>query len=232
MRWWLASLGIAVATALASASVHAGVLPQPGVGDPHLQSVVYDATEVVSLHVQPGFAVTVRLGADERIETVTVGDAAAWQVQVDRRADAFVVKPNGFAAHTNLVVLTDQRTYSFTLSSEPAMSGVAPYLVSFTYALPLEPPPVASAEPAGSYKLGGARVLWPESVRDDGHFTSMTWPADVLLPAIYAEDRKGELSLINGVVRDGAYVIEGIHPRFVFVRGKSRATATREAARP
>lgn len=217
---------------LAATPSTAAVLPQAGVGDPHLQSVVYDATEVVSLHVQPGFAVIVRLAADERIETITVGDSAAWQVQVDRRADAFTVKPNGFAAHTNLIVLTDQRSYSFTLSSEPAISGVQPYLVSFTYALPSEPAPVASTEPAGSYKLGGARALWPASVRDDGRFTSMVWPADVLLPAIYTEDRKGDLALINGTVRDGAYVIEGVHRKFVFVRGKSRATATREEARP
>ena len=57
-------------------------------------------------------------------------------------------------------------------------------------------------------------------------------PPDVLLPAIYAEDRKGELALVNGVVRDGAYVIEGVHRKFVFVRGKSRASATREEAQP
>ena len=231
MRRRFSFAGIAAAI-LAASPAMASVLPQPGVGDPHLQSVMYDATEVVSLHIEPGFALTVRLAADERIETVTVGDAAAWQVQVDRRADTLVIKPNGFAGHTNLVVLTDQRSYTFTLSSEPAVSGVQPYVVSFIYALPIEPPPAASTEPAGSYKLAGARVLWPESVRDDGHFTSMVWPADVLLPAIYAEDRKGELALINGVVRDGAYVIEGVHRKFVFVRGKSRATATREEARP
>ena len=231
MRWRAAFIAWAAALLIGSPAT-AAVLPQPGVGDPHLQSVMYDATEVVSLHVEPGFAVIVRLAPDERIETVTVGDAAAWQVQVNRRADAFVVKPNGFAAHTNLVVLTDQRSYSFTLSSEQAISGVQPYMVSFIYALPSEPPPVARTEPAGSYKMGGARTLWPESVRDDGRFTSMVWPADVLLPAIYAEDRKGELALINGVVRDGAYVIEGVHRKFVFVRGKSRASATREDARP
>ena len=231
MRWRAAFIAWAAAL-LIGAPALAAVLPQPGVGDPHLQSVMYDATEVVSLHVEPGFAVIVRLAPDERIETVTVGDAAAWQVQVNRRADAFVVKPNGFAAHTNLVVLTDQRSYSFTLSSEPAISGVQPYLVSFVYALPSEPPPVATTEPSGSYKLAGARVLLPDSVRDDGHFTSMVWPTDVLLPAIYVEDHKGELALVNGVVRDGAYVVEGVHRKFVFVRAKTRATATREEARP
>lgn len=215
-----------------SAPASAGVLPRPGPGDPRLQSVLYDATEVVALHVQPGYAVTVRLAPDERIETVTVGDAAAWQVQVDRRADAFVVKPNGFAARTNLVVLTDQRSYTFTLTSEPPPGGMQPYLVSFTYALPPEPAPAAVTEPASNYRLTGSRALWPSNMRDDGRSTSITWPADVLLPAIYAEDRKGELAILNGRMSDGAYVIEGVHPRLVFVRGKARAVATREAARP
>lgn len=217
---------------LSAAPALAGVLPRPGPGDPRLQSVPYDATEVVALHVQPGYAVTVRLASDERIETVTVGDAAAWQVQINRRADAFVVKPNGFAARTDLVVLTDQRSYTFTLSSDPPPDGMQPYLISFTYALPPEPTPAVTTEPSASYRLSGARALLPSSVRDDGRFTSIVWPADVLLPAIYAEDRKGELAILNGRMRDGAYVIEGVHSRLVFVRGKARAVAMREEARP
>ena len=241
MRAWLALLRLcrslcphllALAAALLSAPAAANVLPEPGPGDPHLQYVKYDATEVVSLHVVPGYAVTVRLGPDERIETVTVGDAAAWQIQVNRRADAFVVKPNGYAATTNLVVLTDQRSYSFTLSSQPVMGRAQPYLVSFFYALPPEAPVAANTEPAATYRFGGARTLWPANAHDDGHFTSFIWPADVLLPAVYAEDRKGELALVNGVMRDGAYVIDGVHRRYVLVRGKARASADREMARP
>jgi hypothetical protein len=35
------------------------------------------------------------------------------------------------------------------------------------------------------------------------------------------------LALVNGLMRDGVFVIEGLPTRLVFIRGKARATALR-----
>lgn len=220
----LAGLLLALAP-LASAEV----TPLAGPGDPHIQTVAFDPQQVVALHVAPGFAVTVRFAPDERIETVTLGDAAAWSVQVNHRADNLVVKPNGLAAPTNLTVMTDQRAYSFALYGASAGLGVQPYLVSFTYPTPPGEPASATPLAAGHYRLKGDKALWPEAISDDGQATAIRWTGEAEMPAVYSEDEPGRIALVNGLMRDGAYVIDSVHSRLVFIRGKARATALHQS---
>ncbi|HWU02787.1 MAG TPA: TrbG/VirB9 family P-type conjugative transfer protein [Novosphingobium sp.] len=205
----------------------AEVLPVAGPGDPHIQSILYDPQQVVALHVAAGFATTVAFAPDERIETVTLGDAASWQVVTNRRADHLVIRPTGAGSTTNLTVITDQHVYNFSLYGAMPGAGVLPYVVSFAYALP---PPQSAAPLSGRYRLRGERALWPEQMSDDGTATSLRWAADAALPAIYAENADGQRALINGMMRQGVYVIEGVHERLLFVAGDHRASATREPA--
>ncbi|NBC35634.1 TrbG/VirB9 family P-type conjugative transfer protein [Novosphingobium sp. FSY-8] len=235
MRWCLLVL-----MALWCGAARAEVLPTPGPGDPHIQTVAYDPQQVVALHVANGFAVVLRFGADERIETVTLGDPAGWSVQANRRADQLVVRPLAPGRVTNLTVITDQRAYGFSLYGAAPGDGVQPYLLSFTYGdanMGANAGGGARADGAaqGRYRLSGEAALWPEEMSDDGTFTRMRWAADRRLPAIYAQGAGGALALVNGLMRDGVYVIEGVHARLVFVAGGQRAAATRipsEGARP
>ena len=213
--------------------VAAEVTPSPTGGDPHIQSVAYDPQEVVALHVAGGFAVTIVFSPDERIETVTVGDSAGWQVQVNRRADELVVKPVGFPPSTNLTVMSDQRAYIFTLTADSAGSGAQPYLLRFTYPAPAGIPalPVEQVAAPAVYRLQGSRSLRPTSISDDGTDTSIIWPANTPLPAIYMEDIPGHMALTNGGMREGAFVVEGVHRKLIFILGSARATATRTTER-
>jgi type IV secretion system protein VirB9 len=225
--------GILAGLVLLAAPVHAEITPHPGEGDPHIQSVEYDPLQVVGLHVAGGYAVTLVFAPDERIETVTLGDSAGWQVTVDHRADHLVVKPLGNPPPTNLTVLSDQRSYNFTLYGAGPGEGVQPYLVSFTYPVPPVAPVLAEPAPApGTYKLRGDRTIWPASMSDDGAVTAIRWAGDQTIPAVYQQDERGDLALVNGLMQDGIYRIEGVHRRLMFVLGKARATATRMAARP
>lgn len=221
------------AALLLAGPVLAEVAPAPTTGDAHIQSVVYDPQEVVVLHVAPGYATTVIFSPDERIETVTVGESSGWQVQVNKRADQLVVKPLGNPSGTNLTVISDQRTYNFLLTALAPDFGVVPYLVRFTY--PGAPPPMAEAPrteaPAPTvYRLSGARDLRPLAMSDDTQFTSIVWSPGAPLPAVYAEQERGKLALVNGVVRDGMFVIEGVFSKLVFLRGTARAEALRIAS--
>lgn len=218
---WLA-LMLAVATpALAE------VTPEPGAGDPHIQSVVYDPQQVVGLHVAGGYAVTVQFAPDERIETVTVGDSTSWLVQSNHRADHLIVKPLGMAPATNLTVITDQRAYNFTLYGAMPGEGVQPYLLSFTYPQPAGDTAPSPQPLSGRYTLSGDKALWPAEMSDDGASTQLRWAVGRAMPAVYREEGWGRLALLNGVVRDGAYVVEGVHRRLVFVLGHARASASR-----
>lgn len=211
----------------AGSPVLAEVVPVPTGGDPHIQSVDYDPQEVVALRVSPGFATTVIFSPDERIETVTVGDSSGWQVSVNRRADQMVVKPVGLPSATNLTVISDQRSYNFVLSSATAEFGVQPYLVRFAY--PQLTAEADKEEPAkaSGYRIAGSKELRPTSMFDDGQTTSIIWPASLRMPAVYIELAKGKLALVNGVVRDGAFVVEGVFRKFIFLLGSKQAQAVR-----
>ena len=66
------------------------------------------------------------------------------------------------------------------------------------------------------------------SMSDDGVFTSIVWPPDVPMPAVYAIGESGASALVNGQVRGGAYVIEGTSSRYCFRRGTEQTCARRK----
>lgn len=215
-----------LAVGLGAAAV-AEIVPRPGTGDPRIQTVVYDPLQVVALHVAPGFAVTVDLSPEERIETVTLGDTGSWQVQVNKRADRLVIKPVGYPQTTNLTAITDQRSYNFTLYGASAGDETLPYTVAFTYPTPAMEQPVSEVAVTGRYRVRGARSLHPAAISDDGESTSIVWPEAATLPAVYTQDEQRHLSLVNGLMRNGIYVVQGVHKRLIFKLGKSQASATR-----
>jgi type IV secretion system protein VirB9 len=213
-----------------AASLAAEVTPQAGPGDPHIQTVAYDPNEVVALALASGFALTIQFSADEQVETVILGDSLNWVTQTSRRADNLIVQPKSGAQPTNMTVFTDQRTYNFTLSNNPGGQGVQPFLVSFTYPSAVTPEtPVAPVQ--GRYRLGGDRRLWPLEIGDDGNATTIRWPADTTLPAVYRHGNGGAPALVNGVMRDDRYVLDAVYPQLIFIRGKARARAIRQEAK-
>ena len=207
----------AVLTALAAPAV-AQVEPSAAAGDPRIQSVAYNADQVVLLQGAPGYLITVEFGADEQIESVAVGDSGAWQVTPNRRGDYLFVKPIQ-AVSTNMTVVTSARTYLFELAPLFGPSPQMAYTIRFSYPGG-ETDPVADEAPAGeaqgTYRLSGARALRPSRIADDGRHTYIEWPRDRTLPAVYALDPEGRESLVNGAMRGDLFVIDSIASRLVF----------------
>ncbi len=206
------------------------VTPSPGPGDPHLQTVGYDSEQVVALRIAPGFALTVQLSPDERVETISVGNSTAWQVQPNKRGDVVFIKLAGSGPATNLTILTDVRRYNFTLYPTSSDDPLMGYALRFTYPAAERVPETEVAAESKRYRLSGDRSLWPTAMSDDGKFTSIAWAEDAAIPAIYLIDARNREVVVNGVVRDGSYVVDGVARRIVFKLGKARAVATRMAA--
>jgi len=221
---------LALLLALAPAGLAAQVHPAPGSGDPLIQTVLYDSEQVVQLQGTPGFQTDVEFASDEAIENVAVGDSAAWQVTPNRRGDHLFVKNLISGVTTNMTVVTSARTYFFELA--PLTAGEMAYTVRFRY-----PSAQAAADetPAtrveGRYRLSGAQALRPSRIADDGVHTYIEWPHDASLPAVYALNGQGQETLVNGGMRDGLFVIDGISPRLVFRIDQNVAHADRVAPR-
>jgi type IV secretion system protein VirB9 len=225
----------AVATVVAVLALQpaaAAVTPQPGPGDPRIQSVEYSAQQVVLLRVSLNYALTIEFSPDERVENVSVGNSGAWQVAVNRSANRLFVKPAEMSQDTDMTVVTDTRIYTFQLEATPSPDPSMAFVLSFTYPrAPQDQPSAASSAVTSIYRFGGARELTPLSMTDDGHATTISWPEKTPFPQISIIDEDGKESLANGAVRGGRYVIDQVADRYVFRVGGRVATATRHVVK-
>jgi type IV secretion system protein VirB9 len=198
--------------------------PPPTLGS-RIQSIEYRSDQVIPIQVAPGYQLMVEFAADERIESVAVGDSSAWQVTPNHGGDRLFIKPLQSGLATNLTVVTSARTYTFDLNPG---SIDAPYVLRFTYPGANE---TAEADPVGAvegrYRLSGARSLRPSRISDDGVHTYIEWPRESSIPAIYAVDERGEESIVNGMMRDDLFVIDAVVRRLVFRIDRHVARAER-----
>ena len=195
---------------------------QPSLSDPRIQLLPYDPNRIVTLGVSPGFASVVELAGDERVENLVVGNSAAWQVTANKRGDRVIVKPLPGASQTNMVVLTASRRYVFMLDP----FGQTSFIMRFSYPQPVQPVAAAVA-PETTYKVRGAKALFPLAMFDDGRRTVIRWSAGRPLPAIFAVNGRQE-RLVNGRMVGDDMVVEGASPRYTFRYGRAEATAIRQ----
>jgi type IV secretion system protein VirB9 len=177
---------IALALLMAAAGAAAEVTPQPGSGDPHMQTVTYDAQQVTQLKVAMGYALTVEFSPDERIDAVSVGNSGAWQVSADKEASRLFVKPMQAGLDTNMTVITDTRVYAFELKAWPTSDPAMAYVVRFDY--PAAPQPSVASAQTATYRFSGSKRLQPASMTDDGHSTVIAWPDKTPIPAVSMVD--------------------------------------------
>ena len=196
--------------------------------DPRIQSMPYDAGRVVPLRVAPRHQLTVIFSPDEHIENVAIGDSEAWQVTANNRGDSLFIKSLQSGAPTNMTVITDARVYSFELTPAANPGFDVPYTLRFSY------PELVTADHAptptpglGRYRLSGTRGVRPAAIDDDGVRTYIQWKRQQPLPAMFAVEEQGAETLLQGQMRDGRYVIDGVHRALVFRLDRQTARASR-----
>lgn len=200
--------------------------------DPRLRTIPWSAEQVVRLPVAANFHTAILFGPDEHVRNVAIGDSDAWQATLNEAGDALFLKPLRAGGATNMTVITDRRVYSFELSSAWGPTSDAPFTVRFSYPATTSAPALAADEPRlGRYALGGARRLRPVAVVDDGVRTSIEWEPSQTIPAVFAVDELGDETLVQGHMRDGLYVIDGVYRALVFRIERQTARATRQRVR-
>ncbi len=217
----------ALLLALAAPPLLAQTYPQPGLGDPRIQTVQYDPAQIIRLAVAPGLQTMVELAPGENIQIIAVGDSAAWQVSAGKRGDIFFVKNISAAAMTNMSVVTASRVYNFELIPPNGYSAVSAYHVKVTYPARAQETVLAEAEQTFDYRLSGSKSIRPSDVYQEGTRTIVEWPEDAALPAIFVlED--GRETLVNGEMQEGRFVIPGTPSKLVFRIDRKIAYAKRK----
>ena len=214
--------------------------------DNRIRTLRYDPNQIVTIPGKSGIQSTIEFGSDEHIESVAVGNSEAWQVTPNHRASLLFVKPLVALSHTNMTVITDQRTYMFDLVT--GRHAAAPiYSLKFSYpgdpAAKIEqarvvapaptPAPPSPVQLNFAWKTKGAGGLLPARVFDDGTSLYLAWTRNALLPSVSTLAEDGREASLNYRVA-GEYIVVTPVPANILLRyGKKTATAFRvEPERP
>lgn len=168
----------------------------------------YQAGAIYEVYAHPSYVSTILLEPGEALTDIAAGDTSRWlvtQTESETAEDArtvVLVKPNVSGFRTNIVLITDRRTY---LIEAIAQSGSA-YSAQIAWSYP----PSEATAPAAlldsinlNYRIRttrGARPAWlPARVFDDGRRTWIEFAPDVEagdLPPLFAVTGEGP-ELVN-----------------------------------
>lgn len=100
--------------------------PPHGDVDGRIRVVDYDPNQVYQLTGFYGYEIAIFFSSDEKVEKTSAGYADAWDVTA--HGDFVVIKPTEKDPATNLLIVTDRRTYSFDLrAKQPAKQFAEAY---------------------------------------------------------------------------------------------------------
>ena len=229
-------IGRAVLASAAVLLLTGAAMPTPGLRDPHIQTMFHDDDQVVRLVGAVGWQIMLEFGPGERIETVSIGDALAWQVTPNKRARNIFLKPLASRAATNMTVITDRNRYVFALDVG-ARKATTPWVVRFEYpravVAAIEEPPLPAPRVLNyAYDRSGAAALLPARVWDDGKLTFFEFPETVPVPAIFVGGPGKDESLVNSATRGRLTIVQQTAPRFTLRSGNQVATVSLAATAP
>lgn len=224
---------LAIALALLSFAANAEQTPPKGFSDPRVRVIDYNPNEVVKIRTFYGVSTHIKLGIDETIKHVAVGDSLAWKI-VPAENNLFI-KPQEQQADTNVTVVTNKRDYNFIITVAKTKTKSVDrwadksliYSLKFRY-----PDEIAQAQDQQiqaqqeakekartsillgarhqqnwDYQAQGDRSITPTQAYDDGQFIYLSFAANADLPAIYEEDTQGNESLINTNIADTNVIV-------------------------
>jgi type IV secretion system protein VirB9 len=111
--------------------------------DSRIRTLVYNPNEVYELKFYYNYQSFIEFAEDEEIEMISIGEAFAWRLTPAGKR--LFVRPLEIAAHTNMTIITNRRTYHFDIRSDE-FNGKADedliYTVRFFYPQIGQPLPI------------------------------------------------------------------------------------------
>lgn len=218
--------------------------PKQGALDARVLTTVFRDGQVYPINAVSGLITTIVFSPKEEVQNWGSGYSSAWWF--DSRANLFFLKPMAKEATTNLVVVTDKRTYLFDVRLRSSKSE-ATYRLTFKYPADekLEAAEnarkakinallsgketdrdssVVQTEPNRYYTMNfgsamSSRRIAPLEVFDDGKFTYLKFPDRTDFPAAYRTTDEEE-SLLNSHIEGGYLVIHGVYEEIRLRAGK------------
>lgn len=138
-----ARIGFLVKFLLVSFFSFAAFAQTPITTDSRIRTLVYNPNEVYELKFYYNYQSFIEFAEDEEIEMISIGEAFAWRLTPAGKR--LFVRPLEIAAHTNMTIITNKRTYHFDIRSDE-FNGKADedlvYTVRFFYPQVGQPLPI------------------------------------------------------------------------------------------
>lgn len=213
------------------------------------QIYAFQEGALYQLYANPNFVSVILLAPGERISAIAAGDTARWTVTEAQSQDAgeprtiVLVKPQAEGLRTNIVLVTDKRTYLIE-----ALSQAGPYAAEIAWSYPQSPQPsdrTAAIENLNfAYRIRtvrGRSPHWaPAYAFDDGRRTLIVFPESVAasdLPPLFVIGAEGA-ELVNYRVENRSMIVDRLFDRAELRLGTRSQTIvrierdTRRADRP
>jgi len=177
--------------------------------DSRIRYVSYDPDVVVSIDAVVGIVTHIVLEPGESYVTHAFGDGKAWDFAA--KANHCFLKAVATNADSNLTIVTDRRSYHFSLKLQSAPGAAPTFEIAFRYPdtearkrradvrrRAVEEGVTRNGEkPNLDYSMSGDLDLAPVNAWDDREFTYFKFPGQRDIPAIYMVDPDGNESIVN-----------------------------------
>lgn len=196
----------------------------------------------------------IELQRGEKVISTAAGDSVRWLVQVVTKANPqhIIIKPTEPGLETNMVVITDRRTYYVNLKSAeqayiPRIAFYYPHEIVKTYEQQRQAQleerkrevratvaKVAATDLDFDYRVIGDAPFRPIQVFNDGEHTFMKLPrtkGELEIPAIFAV-KNSSTALVNARVKNGTIIIDGVAQEYVLALENQIVQITRHGLKP
>lgn len=96
-------------------SLNSFAQPVPVTTDSRIKTLVYNPNEVFELKFYYGYQSFIEFSENEEIEMISIGESFAWKITPAGKR--LFIRPLEIAAHTNMTIITNKRTYHFDIKS-------------------------------------------------------------------------------------------------------------------
>ncbi|WP_455479331.1 P-type conjugative transfer protein VirB9 [Bartonella sp. B23] len=214
--------------------------------DHRIRYVTYNMADVVQIETVLGVATHIILEEGEQYVTHAFGDSDAYAFA--HKGRHIFIKPKAELANTNLIVVTDKRSYKFRLQFRNDRAS-STYELAFHYPDSNTQTPEEDNQHLAiergflkgvkgynlNYTMSGNQDIAPINVWDNGRVTYFKFSANMDMPSIYVVDAEGNESLIPRTVVGSSNDIIAVHkvnPKWLVRLGKRALAVFNEAYDP
>lgn len=239
----MAAAGVLFSPVMSMAVVEA----VPVASDPRIKTITYGPDQVYKFTAYLRTQTSIDLGADEKVGTITIGDQTGWKISPS--GNKIFIKPMDLDIDTNMMVITNKRTYLFELHADEVKAVDDPRLtmilrfvypdegdgtVMTTGIVGTDHVPDLDTEDLSKYNfrytITGSEDISPIRIFDDGEFTFFEFRGiNADIPAIFQVDKEGNEALINFRTRGHYIVVERVSARYTLRLGNQVVCVFNEA---